>query len=157
MRTFRSKAILMSALGVALSSGAVAVASAFNRVEEGIVELGLRATHAITEQVCKFDTVDQLEAFLDGVADRHHWTRSDTPAVDLAPAAIAPDVEAAGNLVDTTASQYDALASNNVTIDLAQLRADVAADTAAETLADSTATETPAATVQPDTLTDTAA
>jgi hypothetical protein len=95
--------VFMSALGAALSAGAAAVATAFDQAEKFAVTGALKVTHIITEQVCDFDTLDQLEAYLNAVADRHHWFRHD----QAAPGAALD----ASSQVDTTASQYDALAA----------------------------------------------
>ena len=117
----RHSYVLMSALGAALSAGASAVAGAFDRVEEAAVTGLLRVTHAITEQVCEFNTVDEIENFLNGVADRHHWTRSDQPTA-------APAEASAGTVVD---------------VDLGVLRDSLKADIAAED-ATNAAAQTPA-------------
>lgn len=135
--------VLMSALGIPLSAGAAAVAQA---VEHVAVDIGIKATHAFTEQVCHFDTVAQLEEFLDGVADRHHWTRSDKAEIPAAPLELTP-IDTAGSdqlaaaiananaLADATSGTVnptapDAPAPVEVQFDLAQLRTDVAAGAA---------------------------
>lgn len=100
----RRNHVFMAALGAALSAGAAAVATAFDQAEKFAVTGALQVTHIITEQVCHFDTVAQLEAYLEAVADRHHWFRHD----QAAPGAALD----ASNLVDTAGAQYDALATS---------------------------------------------
>lgn len=146
--------MLMSALGVALSAGAGAIAAAFDSAEKFIVTGALKTTHTITEQVCDFDTLDQLEGFLAEVADRHNWFRHDQPAAVLTgSSAQLVSSETAGDLtglivgdvagaadplaqraalvaeqIDTTAAQVDTLAQGpapSPTVD-----ADLAADPA---------------------------
>lgn len=159
MRTFRRNAILMSALSAAFAAGGAAVTAAVESTEKFLVTGALKVTHTITEQVCNFDTLDQLEAYLDRVADRHHWFRHDVPAAELTDSSaqlvsgetdgdltglIVGDVAGAADplgqraalvaeQIDTTAAQVDTLAAGPVA-DLAPAveTAAPAADTATE-------------------------
>lgn len=95
---------LMSALGIALSTGGAAIAAAFDTAEKFAVTGALKVTHIITEQVCDFDTIEQLEGYLEAVADRHHWFRHD----QAAPGAALDE----SNQVDTAGAQYATLAAD---------------------------------------------
>lgn len=151
MRTFRRNAILMSALSAAFAAGGAAVAAAVESTEKFLVTGALKVTHTITEQVCDFDTLDQLENYLENVGDRHNWFRHDVPAASstdsaadvgqlAAPMSLAAIVgeTTAADQIDTTAAQVNALATEALTLPAADSPADAGQ-------ADTTATDTPAA------------
>lgn len=140
---FKRHFVLMSALGVALSAGAAAVASAFDATEKFVVTGALKVTHVITDQVCDFSTLDELETYLANVADRHNWFRHDQHTT--AEATTAGSDDTAGQLaapmglaqivgdttaleqIDTTAAQVETLAAAPIVFDPAPQLAENAA------------------------------
>jgi hypothetical protein len=160
----RRNHVFMAALGAALSAGAAAVATAFDQAEKFAVTGALQVTHIITEQVCKFDTLDQLEGYLEAVADRHHWFRHDQADAGAAQSAstdptgssqLAAAIAAADQAAASTASAPDSAVHVNLALDqLATGTAPADAITvtttepaapAAEPVASSDTTEQPAA------------